>query len=157
MLFSDWYTDTVNVIRVTTSKVGNISRETRSKVNQDPIPCRVYRTNLQGAIPQNTSAVDRHTDKLACGIDADIQEGDELIVNRGGLVGGATTERYLAGKPQYFYDPVGLARTGLDHMEVALLADNLSGSAWVAPEPEPEPTPEPTPTPEQPSGDNNGG
>lgn len=133
MLFSDWFTDTFDVIRVTTSKVGNISRETRSKINQDPIPCRVYRTNLQGAIPQNTSAVDRHTDKLACGIDADIQEGDELIVTRGGLVGGTNTERYLAGKPQRFYDPVGMAHTGLDHLEVALLADNLSGDAWTPP------------------------
>ena len=143
MLFSDWYTDTVNVVRIATFKVGNISRESRSQVNQEPIPCRVYRTNLQGEIPQRTSSVDRHTDKLACDVNTDIREGDELIVTRGGLVGGTTTERYLAGKPQHFYDPVGMAHTGLDHLEVALLADNLSGSAWVAPE--------------QPSGDNNGG
>lgn len=143
MLFSDWYTDTVNVVRIATSKVGNISRESRSQVNQEPIPCRVYRTNLQGEIPQRTSSVDRHTDKLACDVNTDIREGDELIVTRGGLVGGTITERYLAGKPQRFYDPVGMAHTGLDHLEVALLADNLSGSAWVAPE--------------QPSGDNNGG
>lgn len=139
MLFSDWYTDTVDVVRITTSKVRNISRESRSKVNEDPIPCRVYNTNLQGANPQNAAAVDRHTDKLACDVNTDIKEGDELIVTRGGLVGGETTERYLAGKPQFFYDPVGMAHTGLDHMEVALLADNISGNAWVAPTPEPEP------------------
>ena len=133
MLFSDWYTDTVNVVRITTSKVGNISRESRSQVNQTPIPCRVYSTNLQGMNPQYTSAVDRHTDKLACDVNTDIREGDELIVTRGGLVGGTTTERYLAGKPQRFYDPVGMVHTGLDHLEVALLADNLSGDAWTAP------------------------
>lgn len=133
MLFNDWYTDTVDVVRITTFKVGNVSRESRSKVNNEPIPCRVYRTNLQGEIPQRTSSVDRHTDKLACDINTDIREGDELIVTRGGLVGGTTTERYLAGKPQHFYDPVGMAHTGLDHMEVALLADNLSGDAWVSP------------------------
>lgn len=133
MLFSDWYTDTVNVVRIATSKVGNISRESRSQVNQEPIPCRIYSTNLQGMNPQYTAAVDRHTDKLACDINTDIREGDELIVTRGGLVGGTTTERYLAGKPQRFYDPVGMAHTGLDHLEVALLADNLSGDAWTPP------------------------
>lgn len=143
MLFSDWYTDTVNVVRIVTSKVGNISRESREQVNQEPIPCRVYNTNLQGMTPQNTASVDRHTDKLACDVNTDIKEGDELIVTRGALVGGTTTERYLAGKPQRFYDPVGMAHTGLDHMEVALLADNISGDAWVAPAPEPEPTPAP--------------
>lgn len=127
MLFSDWYTDTVNVIRIVSAKVGNLTRESREQVNDEPIPCRVYDTNLQGMIPQNTAAVDRHTDKLACDVATDIKEGDELIVTRGGLVGGTTTERYLAGKPQYFYDPVGMAHTGLDHMEVALLADNITG------------------------------
>jgi hypothetical protein len=127
MLFSDWYTDTVNVTRVVKTKVGNISRESRQQINQEPIPCRVYNTSLQGANPQYTASVDRHTDKLACDINTDIREGDELIVTRGGLVGGTTTERYLAGKPQRYYDPVGMARTGIDHLEVALLADNIVG------------------------------
>ena len=127
MLFSDWYTDTVNVIRIVSAQVGNLTRESREQVNEKPIPCRVYSTNLQGMNPQYTAAVDRHTDKLACGIDTDIREGDELIVTRGALVGGTTTELYLAGKPQLFYDPVGMAHTGLDHMEVALLADNIMG------------------------------
>ena len=127
MLFSDWYTDTVDIIRIVSTKVGNISREARQTINDEPVPCRVYSTALQGASPQNTAAVDRHTDKLACGIDTDIREGDELIVTRGALVGGTTTERYLAGKPQRFYDPVGLSSTGLDHLEVALLADNITG------------------------------
>ncbi len=127
MLFSDWYTDTVIVMRISSTKTGNISREGRNQVNQEPIPCRIYSTNLQGMNPQYTAAVDRHTDKLACDVNADIKEGDELIVTRGGLVGGTTTERYLAGKPQLFYDPVGMAHTGLDHMEVALLADNITG------------------------------
>ena len=126
MLFSDWYTDTVTVYRIQHTKTGNLTRESREAVNSTPIPCRVYNTALQGANPQPTAAVDRKTDKMACAVDADIQQGDELIVTRGGLVGGSTVERYIAGKPQYFYDPVGIHRTGLDHMEVGLLADNIA-------------------------------
>jgi hypothetical protein len=129
MLFSDWYTDLMNITRVEKVKVGNISRETRIQVNDEPMPCRVYNTALQGGNPQNTASVDRHTDKLACNIGTDIKEGDSITVIRGGLVGGTTTERYLAGKPQYFYDPVGMFNTGLDHIEVALMADNLVGGS----------------------------
>lgn len=129
MLFSDWYTDLMNITRVEKVKVGNISRETHIQVNDEPIPCRVYNTALQGGNPQNTASVDRHTDKLACNIGTDIKEGDSITVIRGGLAGGTTTERYLAGKPQHFYDPVGMFNTGLDHIEVALMADNLVGGS----------------------------
>lgn len=129
MLFSDWYTDTVDVFRVVSEIPGggNLTRDKRKQVGF-AIPCRVYSTQVKGAVPQPTAAVDRKEDKLACDISADIQIGDELIVTRGGRIGGTTTERYLAGKPQDFYDPVGVVHTGLDHKEVGLLADNIARS-----------------------------
>ena len=125
MLFSDWYTDTMDVYRTVKTTVGHITRESREKVNASAIPCRVYATQLQGGNPQNTAAVDRKTDKLACPVDTDIKADDLIIVHRGALVGGNTEERYTAGKPQYFYDPVGMDVTGLSHMEVGLYADNI--------------------------------
>lgn len=127
MLFSDWYTDTVDVYRIvpTVKPHTTMTRDERKKVGCK-IPCRVYESQKKGASPQATAAVDRKEDKLACDVNTDIRIGDELIVTRGALVGGTKTERYLAGKPQEYYDPVGMAHTGLDHMEVGLLADNIA-------------------------------
>lgn len=127
MLFSDWYTDTVDVYRVVSEIKPHttMTHDSRKKVGCN-IPCRVYESQKKGASPQPTAAVDRKEDKLACDVGTDIRIGDELIVTRGALVGGKTTERYIAGKPQYYYDPVGVAHTGLDHMEVGLLADNIA-------------------------------
>lgn len=127
MLFSDWYTDTVDVFRTVPVKPagGNLTRDTRMQVGF-AIPCRVYSTQIKGASPQATAAVDRREDKLACDIGTDIRIGDELVVTRGAKVGGYSLERYLAGKPQEFRDPVGMVSTGLDHMEVGLYADNIA-------------------------------
>ena len=125
MLFSDWYTDLVDVYRIQPVKAGNLTRDERVRVGT-AIPCRVYSTQIKGANPQPTAAVDRKEDKMACDIGTDIRIGDELIVTRGGVLGGTKQERYLAGQPQDFYDPVGLVHTGLDHMEVGLLADNIA-------------------------------
>lgn len=125
MLFSGWYTDTMMVYRIQKTKVNNMSREVRTVVNDAPIPCRVYRTQISGSAIQETAATDRKTDKLACPIDTDIKENDEIIVTRGALVGGTIEERYIAGNPQRFYDPVGMHVTGLEHLEVGLFADNI--------------------------------
>ena len=55
--------------------------------------------------------------------------GDELEVIRGGGLGiQGKPERYFAGTPQDYYDPVGGALTQLQHKEVGLLRDNLIGS-----------------------------
>ena len=126
MLFSDWYTDLVDVYRLQTSLPGggNITQDKRVRIGSHP--CRVYSTQVKGASPQSTAAVDRKEDKLACDIGTDIRIGDELIVTRGGLIGGKNTERYIAGKPQEYFDPVGITHTGIDHMEVGLLADNIA-------------------------------
>ena len=52
--------------------------------------------------------------------------GDELLVTRGGALGIQNQpERYFAGNPQKYYDPVGGALTGLVHMEVGLLLQEI--------------------------------
>lgn len=126
MRFDSWYTDTMDIIRVEHYKDGNLDKERRIQAGS-AVPCRVYSTNLRGAVPTATAAADRGEDKLACKIGTDIKSGDELLVTRGAKVGGSEAERYIAGRIQRYYDPVGRKATGLDHIEVGLLADNLGG------------------------------
>lgn len=127
-MLSNWYTDNVDIYRIASGTEGNLDVQRREKVNRNPIPCRVYRTAIQGANIQDTAAVVRKEDKLACAVDVDIRTNDELIVTRGGRIGGTTTERYIAGKPQFYYDPVGSKATGIAHQEIGLLADNIVGA-----------------------------
>ena len=116
----------MDIFRVEHYKDGHLDNERRVQVGCS-VPCRVYSTNLRGAVPTATAMADRGEDKLACKVGTDIKSGDELIVTRGAKVGGNGTERYIAGRIQKYYDPVGRKATGLDHIEVGLLADNLGG------------------------------
>jgi len=76
----------------------------------------------------NTGARERSSEKLGCDLSVDIQAGDELLIVRGGNLGyEGRQERYFAGSPVQYYDPVGGALTGLQHKEVGLLMDNVIG------------------------------
>lgn len=123
--FSGWYTDTVDVFRVVNSTAGNITRQERQQVGK-AIQCRVYSSQKNGPNMTDNAARVSSTDKLACDIATDIRAGDELLVTRGGaLRRGGEPERYFAGNPQHYYDPVGGALTGLEHLEVGLLMQNI--------------------------------
>ena len=125
--FSGWYTDIVDVYRVVNSTAGNITRQERQQVGK-AIPCRVYSSQKNGPNMTDNAARVSSTDKLACDIATDIRAGDELHVTRGGaLRRGGEPERYFAGNPQHYYDPVGGALTGLEHLEVGLLMENIVG------------------------------
>ena len=125
--FSGWYTDIVDVYRVVNSTAGNITRQERQQVGK-AIPCRVYSSQKNGPNMTDNAARVSSTDKLACDIATDIRAGDELLVTRGGaLRRGGEPERYFAGNPQHYYDPVGGALTGLEHLEVGLLMENIVG------------------------------
>ena len=64
---------------------------------------------------------------MACDVNTDIKAGDTLYITRGGgLNSGRIPERYIASTPKAFYDPVGGALTGLQHLEVGLHADNIT-------------------------------
>lgn len=122
---SGWFTDLMDVYRVENGSDGALVRPERVLVASG-IPCRVYspqKNNLN--LRQAASAV-YGDEKLACAVDADIQAGDELLVTRGGALGRkAKPVRYIASQPVLYFDPVGAAATGLEHMEVGIHADNV--------------------------------
>lgn len=122
---SGWFTDLMDVYRVENGSDGALVRPERVLVASG-IPCRVYspqKNNLN--LRQAASAV-YGDEKLACAVDVDVQAGDELIVTRGGVLGRKTKPvRYIASQPVLYFDPVGAAATGLEHMEVGIHADNV--------------------------------
>lgn len=127
-IFSGWYTDTMDIYRVTSVRKGNITAQERKKVNNSPIPCRIYSSKKDGPVMSETASRERASEKLACDLHVDVRAGDELLIVRGGALGYRNQpERYFAGNPASYYDPVGGALTGLQHKEVGLLKDNLIG------------------------------
>lgn len=125
-IFAGWYTDIVDIYRVLSRKDGNMTRQERQKVNQLPVSCRVYSPKKDGPAITDNAARERSVEKLACDLTVDIRAGDELLVIRGGSLGHANQpERYVAGAPVAYYDPVGGGMTGLEHKEVGLLKDNI--------------------------------
>lgn len=124
-VFSGWYTDLAEVYRVQLVVDGNITRQERKLIASE-VPCRIYSSQKDGPVMTGTAAQERSSDKMACDIDVDICAGDELLVTRGGALNAAREpERYIAGTPQYYYDPVGGALTGLEHQELGLLMHNI--------------------------------
>lgn len=124
-IFRSWYTDLVDVYRVVNTETGNIDTQARQQIG-NAIPCRVYSSQKNGPSMQDGAARVNSTDKLSCAVDVDIRAGDELLVTRGGALGrGGEPERYFAGNPQHYYDPVGGALTGLEHLEVGLLMQEI--------------------------------
>lgn len=127
-IFRSWYTDTVDIYRTVEVMDGNISRQERKKVNDVPVPCRIYKPEKGGPNITENAARERSLEKMACDLSTDIQAGDELLIIRGGNLGHANKEeRYFAGNPVSYYDPVGGALTGLQHKAVGLMMDNLIG------------------------------
>lgn len=121
MNFQDWYTDTVDVYRVQDVSDGALTRKKRVQVLSG-IPCRVYEDNERAVRMAQTAAGIEQESKLACGNDADIRAGDELIVHRGGgLKKAAFDTRAFAGDPHYYFEPFGAVLPGLAHQEIRLL------------------------------------
>ena len=126
MLFDGWYTDLVDIYRVQNGKSGNVTRQERVKQNPKGIPCRICSSRPTGPSMPKGAAKTENTEILNCSVDTDIKPGDELKVVRGGNLGKQNEqERYFAGKPQVYYDPVGGILSGLEHMEVAIFTDEI--------------------------------
>lgn len=125
-IFRTWYTDTMDIYRVVPVEKGSMDSQERQKVNDAPVPCRLYHIEKGGPSITDNAARERSMEKLACDLSVDIRAGDELMVVRGGGLGHVNEpERFHAGQPASYYDPVGGALTGLQHKEVGLLADNI--------------------------------
>ena len=120
MLFDSWYTDTVEIYRATSTTFGGLDTQTREKVGE----CRgrIYQSQKNSINTKDTAAEGRSEDKLAVPLGVDIRQGDELRIIRGGAIGyGGPSERYFAGRPMPYYDPVGGLLTGLEHQEIGLM------------------------------------
>lgn len=124
--FSTWYIDTVEIYRVTSQDNGAITVQERSLVGT----CngRIYQSQKNSIATQDTAARSASSDKLAVPLSVDIQTGDMLLITRGGAVGATgEPERYFAGKPMPYYDPVGGCLTMLDHQEIGISVDEIVG------------------------------
>ncbi len=123
MNYADWYTDTVDVYRVTKTKTGNLTKQGRRKVLSD-IPCRVYLSNDRAITMKQTAADVKQTAKLACDNSVPIMTGDELIITRGGRLGRKDGQiRAFAGTPNYYYEPFGAVIPQLAHQEIILMEE----------------------------------
>ena len=100
MNFADWYTDLMDVWRVQTVMDGSLTRHERVQVYAG-IPCRVYQSDNRAVNMTQTASDVHQEDRLACGLDADVQAGDELIITRGARLGHKThVVRAFAVRPQ---------------------------------------------------------
>lgn len=126
MLFDSWYTDTVDIYRVQNVSKGNVTSQERVIVNQKPLLCRVYSKQHSGPTMQKGAAKTASTEKMACPVGTDVKTGDELRIIRGGALGKLNKpERYFAGQPLAYYDPVGGSLSGLEHTAVAISKDEV--------------------------------
>lgn len=130
MNWTDWYTDLMDIYRVQAIKDGALTRHERVQVSAS-VPCRVYQSDSKAVQMEQTASHIRQEDKLACGLDVDVQTGDELIVTRGGRLGKpGPTIRAFAGDPNLYYEPFGAIMPGLAHQEIRLLQqERVKGGA----------------------------
>lgn len=121
MNFYDWYTDVMDVYRVTQDTSGPVIRNTRTKV-LSAVPCRIYQDSNPAPSMNRQAADFQNNLKIACRNDVDIRGGDELILTRGGRLGYTTEKsRAFAGEPHKYYEPYGAVMPQLEHQEISLL------------------------------------
>lgn len=118
MNFTDWYTDLMDIRRITERTVNGITKRTREQI-ASAVPCRIYQSGKSPIAMQSTAAKTSGSNKLMCGIGVDLKRGDELLVKRGD--GG--TARYFAGEMQDYPEPFGAVMPGLAHKEVNILEE----------------------------------
>ena len=117
MNWTDWYTDTVDIYRVTATTQNNLTTHTRGLVRQG-VACRVYQNSPKVINMTQTAANTNDDSMLACDNSVDIRAGDELIIHRGGL---PHAIRAFAGEPHYYTEPFGAVVPGLAHQQIKLL------------------------------------
>lgn len=128
----NWYTDIFSVYRnieETTNGLTTASRKLISKDNKG----RIYRRSSPSINRTNQGGQYTMSDNLACPISVDIREGDEIRVIRGYLIGKNTNkvDVYIAGKPADYYVPFGGITPDLEHKQVVLESQNISGAEYV--------------------------
>ena len=123
MQWKDWYTDLMDIYRVTEVQDGALTRHERQQVAAD-IPCRIYQSDSKALNVTQTAASIQQQDKLACDVSVDVRAGDELLIHRGKRIGKPGPEiRAFAGDPTLYYEPFGAIIPGLAHQEIRLLQE----------------------------------
>lgn len=123
MQWKDWYTDLMDIYRVTEVQDGALTRHERQQVAAD-IPCRIYQSDSKALSVTQTAANIQQQDKLACDVSVDVRAGDELLIHRGKRIGKPGSEiRAFAGGPTLYYEPFGAIIPGLAHQEIRLLQE----------------------------------
>lgn len=123
MQWKDWYTDLMDIYRVTEVQDGALTRHEREQVAAD-IPCRIYQSDSKAVNMTQTAANVQQQDKLACDVSVDVRAGDELMIHRGKRIGKTGPDiRAFAGDPTLYYEPFGAIIPGLAHQEIRLLQE----------------------------------
>ena len=126
--FRDWYTDRMDVYRVSAVRDGALTRHGRAPVLEG-IPCRVFQLDAERlSVSQSAASAGKRSvgqgDWVQCANEADIRPGDELIIRRGVGPGRSVPEiRAFAGEPNYYFEPVGAVLPGLAHQEIPLMQE----------------------------------
>lgn len=121
MNFSDWYTDTVDIWRVTPTTTNGLTTNTREQIYTG-IPCRIYQSDNQPINMDQAAAHVKQADRLMCDTSVDIRAGDQLIIHRGAGLGKTAPDiRAFAADPNLYFEPFGAILPGLAHQEIRLL------------------------------------
>lgn len=121
MNFSDWYTDTVDIWRVTPTTTNGLTTNTREQIYTG-IPCRIYQSDNQPINMDQAAAHVKQADRLMCDTSVDIRAGDQLIIHRGAGLGKTSPDiRAFAADPNLYFEPFGAVLPGLAHQEIRLL------------------------------------
>lgn len=125
MIFTDWYTDTVDVYRIQNQTTNNLTTQQRVPVSTGT-PCRIYQSDNQPINMQQDAAYIKQADRLMCDPSVDIQPGDQLIIHRGAVLGRTAPDiRAFAADPNYYFEPFGAIMPGLAHQEIRLLQQEI--------------------------------
>lgn len=127
MNFQDWYTDTVDIWRVTPTTTNGLTTNTLQQLYTG-IPCRIYQSDNQPINMDQSAAYVKQADRLMCDTSVDIRAGDQLIIHRGAGLGKTAPDiRAFAADPNLYFEPFGAVIPGLAHQEIRLLQQERVG------------------------------
>lgn len=127
MNFQDWYTDTVDVWRVTPTTTNGLTTNALQQLYTG-IPCRIYQSDNQPINMDQAAAHVKQADRLMCDTSVDIRAGDQLIIHRGAVLGKTSPDiRAFAADPNLYFEPFGAVIPGLAHQEIRLLQQERVG------------------------------
>lgn len=127
MNFRDWYTDTVDIWRVTPTTTNGLTTNTLEQLYTG-IPCRIYQSDNQPINMDQSAAHVKQADRLMCDTSVDIRAGDQLIIHRGAVLGKTSPDiRAFAADPNLYFEPFGAVLPGLAHQEIRLLQQERVG------------------------------